>query len=194
MHIGRGSDRGKTEALYFPQFLKAARGDDLQSYASPSLTADIPVSDGFVHFTPSFRYLGSTITTDFSDAEDILGRIAAATAAFGALKSNIFCNNDMRLHAKRSVYHSYVLSILLYGCKTWEITKPLLNKLKSFLRTCVRQIFGCTLRCGRVTYAKAINGQRIGQRVHHVVLMRCFCMPDSIWQRTNSTGTPASIY
>jgi len=104
---------GKTEALYFPPSLKAARGDDLQRYSSPSLTEDIPVSDGFVHFTPSFKYLGSIITTDFSDADDILGRIAAATAAFGALKSNIFCNNDMRLHAKRAVYHSYVLSILL---------------------------------------------------------------------------------
>jgi len=95
----------------------------VQSYASPSRTVDIPVSDGFVHVAPSCRYLGSIITTNFSDSEDILGRVTASAAAFGALKFHIFCNNDLRLRAK-SVYHSPVLTILLYGDETWAITEP----------------------------------------------------------------------
>jgi len=123
MLIRRSSERSKAEALYFPPSLKAARSDDVQSYASPSRTVDIPVSDGFVHVAPSCRYLGSIITTNFSDSEDILGRVTASAAAFGALKFHIFCNNDLRLRAK-SVYHSPVLTILLYGDETWAITEP----------------------------------------------------------------------
>ena len=49
-------------------------------------TANVPVADGYVSFTRTFRYLGSLINFSLRDDDDITARIAAATAAMGALK------------------------------------------------------------------------------------------------------------
>jgi hypothetical protein len=47
---------------------------------------DFPVADGFVSFTRTFRYLGSLISYNLQDDDDITARIAAANASMGALK------------------------------------------------------------------------------------------------------------
>jgi hypothetical protein len=44
------------------------------------------VADGIVSFTRTFRYLGSLISYNLRDDEDIKARIAAANASMGALK------------------------------------------------------------------------------------------------------------
>ena len=49
-------------------------------------TRDIDVEDGYVTFTRSFRYLGSMISFNLRDNEDITAQVAAATASMGALK------------------------------------------------------------------------------------------------------------
>jgi hypothetical protein len=47
-------------------------------------TAKITVADGFVSFTRTFRYLGSLINYSLRDNDDIMARIASATAAMVA--------------------------------------------------------------------------------------------------------------
>jgi hypothetical protein len=48
-------------------------------------TKDFPVADGFVSFTRTFRYLGSLISYNLHDDNNITARIAAANASMGAL-------------------------------------------------------------------------------------------------------------
>ena len=49
-------------------------------------TKNFPVADGFVSFTRTFKYLGSLISYNLRDDDDITARIAAANASMGALK------------------------------------------------------------------------------------------------------------
>jgi hypothetical protein len=49
-------------------------------------TKNFSVADGFVSFTRTFKYLGSFISYNLRDDDDITARIAAANASMGALK------------------------------------------------------------------------------------------------------------
>jgi len=62
------------------------REQDNIAYDNLAETAKITVADGFVSFTRTFRYLGSLINYSLRDDDDIMARIASATAAMGALK------------------------------------------------------------------------------------------------------------
>jgi hypothetical protein len=49
-------------------------------------TKNFSVADGFVSFTRTFKYLGSLISYNLRDDDDITARIAAVNASIGALK------------------------------------------------------------------------------------------------------------
>ena len=49
-------------------------------------TKNFSVADGFVSFTRTFKYLGSLISYNLRDDNDITARIAAVNASMGALK------------------------------------------------------------------------------------------------------------
>jgi hypothetical protein len=49
-------------------------------------TKNIDVEDGYVTFMQSFRYLGSMISYNLCDNEDITAQVAAAIASMVALK------------------------------------------------------------------------------------------------------------
>ena len=63
------------------------RERDNISYDTLPETANFPLSDGYVSFTRTFRYLRSLINYSLRDNDDITARIASATAAMGALKT-----------------------------------------------------------------------------------------------------------
>ncbi len=49
-------------------------------------TQNFPVANRFVSFTRTFRYLGSLISYNLRDDNDITSRLAAANASMGRLK------------------------------------------------------------------------------------------------------------
>ena len=49
-------------------------------------TKDFPVADGFVSFMRMFIYLGSLISYNLCNNDDITARIAAGNASMGTLK------------------------------------------------------------------------------------------------------------
>ena len=57
------------------------------------------VGNGFVSFTRRFCYLGSPINYSLCDDDDIMARIALATALMGALKE-IWCNPHLDIYNK----------------------------------------------------------------------------------------------
>ena len=55
-------------------------------YDNLDKTQNFPVADGFVSFTRTFRYLGSLISYNLRDDDDITSRLATANASMGRLK------------------------------------------------------------------------------------------------------------
>ena len=85
-----------------------------------------------------FKYLGTYLSRDGSDAYDVDSRIEAAGKAFGALRKCLFASASITPHAKRTAYKVLILTILLYGCEAWSLTEVLLGRLRVFHAQCVR--------------------------------------------------------
>ena len=139
IHAGDENDPekpSKTEILFVSAPLK--------SYDNPGTFDDTDLSDikiGNEKFFPivdKFCYLGTMLTRDCRDDEDVCCRIKKAGNAFGSLRRSLFANPYIDYDAKGAVYRTLILSILLYGAETWCLTEKLYNQLRLFHHTCVR--------------------------------------------------------
>ena len=75
-----------------------------------------------------------------NDAIDVDSRIEAAGKAFGALRGCVFSSTHINTVAKRAVYESLILGILLYGAESWSNTEVMLDRLRVFHARCVRSM------------------------------------------------------
>ena len=88
-------------------------------------TGNIATLDGAsLKQVDKFTYLGSSIS---STEKDIDTRLTKAWTAIDRL--SIIWKSDLTDKMKRSFFQAAVVSILLYGCTTWTLTKRLENKL-----------------------------------------------------------------
>jgi len=79
-----------------------------------------------------FTYLGSNISSTESDVNT---RIAKAWSATNKL--SVIWRSNLPDKLKRQFFQAVVVSVLLYGCTTWTLTKRLENKLHG---SCTRGI------------------------------------------------------
>ena len=88
-------------------------------------TGDISTLDGTsLKLVDKFTYLGSSVE---STEKDIDTRLTKAWTAIDRL-SNMW-KSDLTAKMKRSYFQAEVVSILLYGCTTWTLTKRREKKL-----------------------------------------------------------------
>ena len=87
---------------------------------------------GVVKEVNEFKYLGSLITNDGSMTKEITARIAKAGGVFAAMRRNVFAVKAMSKEVKLRVYSASVLSVLLYGSETWNVTAAEIRKLEAF--------------------------------------------------------------
>ena len=84
-------------------------------------TGDISTRDGTsLKLVDKFTYLGSSVS---STEKDIDTRLTKAWTAIDKL--SIIWKSDLTDKMKRRFFQAVVVSILLYGCTTWTLTKPL---------------------------------------------------------------------
>ena len=90
----------------------------------------------------SFKYLGSTISSDGTLGREITARIQKASHAFGSLRTKVLQRKSICLSTKLKVYTARVLPSLPHGCETWTVYRRHLRKLEQFharsLRTIMR--------------------------------------------------------
>jgi hypothetical protein len=86
-----------------------------------------------------FRYLGSLISCNLCNDEDITTRVAAATASMGALKE-VWQNPHLKIYSKYLLFWAILMNLLLWGCKRWSLQQSLLNKLEVFLHQSIQLI------------------------------------------------------
>ena len=88
-------------------------------------TGDISTLDGtFLKLVDKFTYLGSSVS---SIEKDIDTRLTKAWTAIDRL--SMIWKSDLTDKMKRSFFQAVVVSILLYGCNIWTLTKRLEKKL-----------------------------------------------------------------
>ena len=94
-------------------------------YMCYNLTGDISTLDGAsLNLVDKFTYLGSSVS---STEKDIDTRLTKAWTAID--RPLIIWKSDLTDKIKRSFFQAAVLSIQLYGCTTWTLTKRLKKKL-----------------------------------------------------------------
>ena len=80
--------------------------------------APVQVEEGMIQMVDSFIYLSSILSKDGDVMDDIKGRIAKTSRAFGCLRVPIFSNPVLSVDTKRAVYEAVILAMLFYGAKT----------------------------------------------------------------------------
>ena len=94
-------------------------------YMCYNQTGNITTLDGAsLRLVDKFTYLGSSVS---STENDIDTRLTKAWTAIDRL--SIIWKSDLTDEMKRSFLQAAVVSILLYGCTTWTLTKRLEKKL-----------------------------------------------------------------
>ena len=88
-------------------------------------TGDISTLNGSsLKLVDKFTYLGSSVS---STEKDIDMQLEKAWTAFDRL--SVIWKSDLTDKIKRSLFQAAVVSILLYGCTTWTLTKHMEEKL-----------------------------------------------------------------
>ena len=110
----------------------------------PRDLSDVDVGNGTCPVVDRFKYLGSFLHRKCRDTTDVDERVKKAGAAFAALRKCIFDDRRVSLTAKRSVYVSLILAILLYACEAWCLTEVMFKRLRDFHSACVRRMLRVT--------------------------------------------------
>ena len=111
-------------------------------YMCYNQTGDISTLDGAsLKLVDKFTYLGSNVS---STEKDIDTRLTKAWTAIDRL--SIIWKSDLTDEMKRSFFQAAVVSILLYGCTTWTLTKRLKKKLDGNYTRMLRAILNNSRR------------------------------------------------
>ena len=99
---------------------------------------------------------GSIIAAGAGTDMDIENRINKARAAYGML-SVVWRNNNFSTSLKLRLFKSNELSVLLYGCCTWKVSKAVTSRLQVFINRCLRSIF-------RIYWPNRITNEKLLRR------------------------------
>ena len=105
-------------------------------------TGDISTLNGSsLELVDKFTYLGSSVS---STQTDINKRLAKAWTDIDRL--SVIWKSDLTDKMKRSFFQAAVVSILLYGCTTWTLTKRMEKKLEGNYPRMLRAILNKSWR------------------------------------------------
>ena len=122
----------------------------------------------------NFSYLGSIMSNNFTLDKELNTRPGKAATCFGKLSKRVWSNKNLTLHTKLKVYHTCVLSTLLYGAEAWTTYRKQELKLKKFHLRCLRSIL-CVKWQNKTTILEII--QRCNSTPLSSILKHGHCMP-----------------
>jgi hypothetical protein len=155
MHVGHNNTKSKTEAIFFPNSLKEAK--KLITENSLPSTIALP-NNQFVKFTHSFKYLGSTITTELNEDTEIKICINEAKSTLGLMK-HFINNKDVDIRTKHNIYFSFTVNAALWGWESWNLSAKNKKHLESFHHSAIRRILN--IRWQQVREDRIRNKQRL---------------------------------
>ena len=102
----------------------------------------IQIDGNVLNNVDSFKYLGSTISSNVSLDSELTSRIGKAAGVMSKLTKRVWTNRLLTNHTKLRVYSACVLSTLLYGAEVWTLYTKQEKRLNSFHLRCIRRILG----------------------------------------------------
>ena len=88
-----------------------------------------------------FKYLGTTLTNQISDVEEIDSRLRSGIACYHSVQ-NLLSSRLISKILKINIYRIIILYVVLYGYETWSLTLREERKLRLFENMVLRRIFG----------------------------------------------------
>jgi hypothetical protein len=95
-----------------------------------------------VEFVENFTYLGSSVAANGAINHELSTRIAKAAGAMRKLQQRLWHRRSISLKTKLRMYNTLVLSVLLYGCETWQLRTQDSKRIDVFDNQCLRSILG----------------------------------------------------
>lgn len=124
---------------------------------TPTNNDRLTINDHVMERVERFRYLGSLITSDLDQDQEIRIRIEMGRAAFLKFRS-AFCNRNLHLPLRLRFLECYVWSQLLYGVETWTLKAQIIRKLEAFELWMYRRML-------KVPWTARITNEEILRRV-----------------------------
>eukprot|EP00590_Aulacoseira_subarctica_P011527 CAMPEP_0172420586 /NCGR_PEP_ID=MMETSP1064-20121228/6945_1 /TAXON_ID=202472 /ORGANISM="Aulacoseira subarctica , Strain CCAP 1002/5" /LENGTH=265 /DNA_ID=CAMNT_0013160611 /DNA_START=341 /DNA_END=1141 /DNA_ORIENTATION=+ len=155
MHVGTAAEKSKSVAMHFPATLKETQEQNKNKKILPDI--QLNSNTNLIHFVQEFKYLGSIISNDLKEDNEIKARIRKAWSVIGAMKF-ILRNKDVDLNTKIFLYTTAPLQALLWGAESWSLSKTNLNALNVFHHSAIRWIIGKIVRQQEDSLPKKLLG------------------------------------
>ena len=124
------------------------------------INAEIKIGEVKLETVKSFKYL-EAIVTDQGSKPEVIARIAQTIAALTQLRT-IWNDRNITLKSKIRLMRSLVLSIFLYACESWTLTKDLERRIQATEMRCFRRLLG-------ISYKDRITNEEVINRIHGII-------------------------
>ena len=94
--------------------------------------AKITLNNEFISNVENFKYLGAKAASYGGDEEEVEARNLQALQAYRALKG-IWSERRLSSDIKTRLFKIRLLSILVYGAESWQMTKRIVQKIRGFI-------------------------------------------------------------
>ena len=139
----------------------------------------------------TFKYLGSTISSDGTLDQEINARIQKASQALGRLRSKVLQHSGVTLATKLKVYRAVVLTSLLYGCETWTLYRKHMKQLEQFHQRSLRSIM-------RIRWQERVTNQEVLDKANLTSIEATILRSQLRWSghviRMNSQRIPRQVF
>ena len=108
----------------------------------------------------SFKCLGAVVSDDGSKQE-VLSRIAQATAALTKLKP-IWRDNNTSLGSKMKLMRSLVITMFLYDCESWTLAAKLEKRTQAFEMRCYRRLLN-------ISYKDHVTNEEVCRKIQSAI-------------------------
>ena len=101
----------------------------------------IKIDNGSFGRVEEFECSGTTLTNQNSIQEEIKSRLKSGNACYHSVQ-NLLSSSLLSKNLKIKTYRTIILSVVLYGCKTWSLTLREERRLRVFENKVLRRMFG----------------------------------------------------
>ena len=136
-HIQEKTQRLNTFAKQFGLNISSKKTEIMALNATN--TPQVQIDSEELHYTDRFTYLGSIIGRDGGTDLDIQSRLNKARNSLNMM-NKVWRSSTYSTRTKLKLYHSCVLTTLLYGSECWRLTEKDLSKLSTFHTKSLRRI------------------------------------------------------
>jgi len=98
------------------------------------------MDNSLIERVEEFKYLGTNLTNQNSIQEEIKRRLKLGNACYYSVQ-NLASSSLLSKTLKIKIYRTIILTVVLYGCKTWLLTLREERRLRVFENMVLRSVF-----------------------------------------------------